>query len=59
MNEFGLKGSVSDEDFTINVLNNLHKEYDVIHNGLENYLKENGDNVLTIDAIHEKLNHKY
>ena len=38
MNEFKQKGNVSDEDFMIHVLNNLPKEYDVILNGLENYL---------------------
>ena len=30
MNEFNLKGSITDEDFMIHVLNNLPKECDVI-----------------------------
>ena len=31
MNEFDLKGSITDEDFMIYILNNLPKEYDGIH----------------------------
>ena len=59
MNEFGQKGSVSDEDFMIHVLNNLPNEYDVILDGLENRLMATGENALTINSIHEKLNHRY
>ena len=59
MNEFRQKGNVSDEDFMIYLLNNLSKEYDVILNGLENCLMATGENALTIDSIHEKLNHRY
>ena len=58
MNEFGLKGNVSDEDFMIQVLNNLPKEYDVILNGLENHLTATKDNALNIDSICEKLNYR-
>ena len=36
MNEVGLKGNTSGEDFTIHVLNNFPKEYDVILDELEN-----------------------
>ena len=59
MNEFGQKGNVSDEDFMIHVLNNLSDEYDVILDGLKNCLTLIGDDALTIDLIHEKLNHGY
>ena len=59
MNEFGIKGDVSDEDFVIHVLNNLPREYDVIFDGLENHLMMTRDDALTIDSIREKLNHKY
>ena len=37
-NEFKLKGNTNGEDFMIHVLNNLHKEYDVILDGIENHL---------------------
>ena len=57
MNKFGQKGSVSDEDFMIHVLNNLPEEYDVILDGLENRLMATGENALNIDSIREKLNH--
>ena len=43
----------------IYVLNNLSKEYNVILDGLENHLMATGDNALTIDSIHEKLNYRY
>ena len=43
----------------IHVLNNLPKEYDVILDGLGNCLMTTGENALTIDLIHEKLNHRY
>ena len=59
MTEFGQKGNVSNEDFMILILNNLLKEYDVILDGLENHLMATGENALTIDSIHEKLNHRY
>ena len=58
-NKFSQKGSVSDEDFMIHVLNNLPNEYDVIPDGLENHLTVIGENALNIDSIREKLNHPY
>ena len=59
MTKFGQKGNVSDEDFMIHVLNNLPEEYNVILDGLENCLTATRENALTIDLIHEKLNHRY
>ena len=59
MTEFRQKGNLSDNDFIIHVLNNLPKEYDVILDGLENCLMAIGENALTLDSIHEKLNHRY
>ena len=59
MTEFRQKGNVSYKDFMIHVLNNLPKEYDVILDGLENQLTATGENALTVDSIHEKLNHRY
>ena len=59
MNEFGLKGSISCKDFMIHILNNLHKEHEVILDGLENCLTFNGDTALTIKVVKEKLNHRY
>ena len=58
MTEFGQKGNVSDEDLMIHILNNLPKEDNVILDELENYLMATGENALTIDSIHEKLNHR-
>ena len=52
MNEFGQKGKISDKDF-------MPEGYDVILNGLENHLTATGDDMLTIDVIHKKLNHPY
>ena len=49
MNKFSLKDKIMDKDFTILVLNNLPKEYDVILDRLENYLTESGNNILTLD----------
>ena len=57
MNEFRLKGSTTDEDFMIHVLNNLPDDYNVILDGLENCLMVTRDDVLTIDVMCEKLNH--
>ena len=34
MNKFGLKGSISDKNDMIHILNNLSKEYDIILNKL-------------------------
>ena len=51
MNESKLKGSISDEDFMIHVLNNLPKEYDVIIDGLKNCLMVSTNDALTIDVI--------
>ena len=59
MNEFRQKGSVSDEDFMIHVLNNFPKDYDVILNGLEICLTVTENDALTIDVICKKLNHWY
>ena len=59
MNIFGQKGNVSDEDFMIYVLNNLPKEYYAILDGLENHLTMTGDDVLTINLICERMNHRY
>ena len=53
MNEFGQKGYITDEDFMINVLNNL-----ILH-GLENNITVTGDNALTINIIHKKIIHWY
>ena len=58
MNKFGNKGNVSDKDFMIHVMNNLLKEYDIILDGLEKHYIMTGDNALTIDSIHKKLNHR-
>ena len=43
MNEFELKGKITDEDFIMHVLNNLPEEYDVILDGHENHLFLSGD----------------
>ena len=59
MTKFRQKGNVSDKDFVIHVLNNLPEEYNVILDGLENCLTTTGGNVITIDSIRKKLNHRY
>ena len=59
MSKFGLICYFTDEDFMIHVMNNLHEEYDVIRDGLENCLTLNSDDALTIEFILEKLNHQY
>ena len=59
MNKFGLKGSITDEDFMICILNKYPKDYDVILDGLENRLTATGDDALMIDMICEKSNHLY
>ena len=59
MTDFGQKGSVSDKDFMIQVLNNLPEEYSVILDRLENCLIATGENALNIDSIREKLNDRY
>ena len=43
MNEFSLRGSITNKDFMICTLNNLPKEYGVILNELENHLMVSGD----------------
>ena len=58
-NEFGLKGNITDEDHMINILNNLPEDYSVIVDGLENHLMAARDNVLTMNMICKKLNHRY
>ena len=45
MNKFRPRGNKTDEDFMINVLNNLPKEYDVNLDGLENHLSLSSDDV--------------
>ena len=42
MKVFGQKGSKTDDDFMIHILNNLPKEYDVVLDGLENCLTSSG-----------------
>ena len=59
MKEFGWKDNITDKDFMIHILNNLSKDYDVILDGLENYLTAIGDHALTINMICEKLHHLY
>ena len=54
MNESGQKGSITDEDFMIHVLNNLSKDYDVILNELNNHVTVPMDDALTINMICEK-----
>ena len=56
MKEFGMKLSISKEDFMINILNNLHEEYDVILIGLENHFILSGTDILIIEVICEKSN---
>ena len=58
MNEFGLKGSIYDEDYMIHVLNNLPKEYDTIFDGSENNITSSGDDALMIKVIREKWNNR-
>ena len=53
MNKVNLKDNITDENFMIQVLNNLPKEYDINPDGLENRL----DDVLTTEIICKKLNH--
>ena len=48
MSNFDLKDKITGEDFMMHILNNL--------NGLENHLTASGDNPLTIEVIHKKLN---
>ena len=43
----------------IHISNNMPKDYDVILNGLEYHIMATGDDVLTIDGICKKLNHRY
>ena len=59
MNEFGLKGSITDKNFMIHVLNNFPQDYNVILDGLENCLMVTGDNALNINVICIKLSHWY
>ena len=58
MSKFRLKGSISDEDFMIHILNNLPEEYDAILDGLEYHLMSHWDNGLITGVIHKKLNHR-
>ena len=59
MDKIRLKGSITDKDFMIHILNNLHQDYDVILHGLENHLTATRDDVLAIDVICEKMNHRH
>ena len=59
LNEFGQKVKKADEDFMIHILNNLPQDFNVILDGLENCLMVTMNNVLTINMIHEKSNHRY
>ena len=43
----------------IHVLNNFWEEYDMILDELEDCFTLSGDDALTIEAIREKLNHRY
>ena len=43
----------------IHLLNNLPKEYDIILDGPKNDLTPSGNDILAIEVIREKLNHKY
>ena len=54
MNEFGLKGNISDEDIMTHILNYLPEDYDVILDGLENGLASNGDDALIIEIFRKK-----
>ena len=58
MTKFGSKGSISNEDFMICILN-LPEEHYVILDGLENCLSSSGTNALTIKIIQLNLNHQY
>ena len=59
MGEFGQKGSMTDEDCMICILNKFFKKYDVILDGLRNHLMVSGDDALTNGIIGEKLIHQY
>ena len=59
MNEFGIKGKITDEDFMIHILNNFPQEYHVILDWLKNYLTASRDDVSILQVIWEKLNHGY
>ena len=48
MVELGLKGKMTDKDFTIHNLNNMTEEYDDILDVLENCLTSSGSDVLII-----------
>ena len=56
MNKYQLKGNITDEDFMMNVLNNLPKEYNIILNELENCLTLSRDVAFTIEIISKILN---
>ena len=51
MGKLDQKGSITDKDFMIHILNNFPKEYDAIFDWLENHLTVSGDSVLTIETI--------
>ena len=59
MNEFGQKGSITEEDFMIPILNNLPEDNDVILDRLKNQFTMIRDNTLAISMIHKNLNHRY
>ena len=57
MREFSLNSSISEEDFVILILNDFPDEYNIMLDELENYLKSPSPDMLTLEVIHEKLNH--
>ena len=59
MEEIGISGKLSDDNFMIHVLNNLPKKYDVVVDNLESKLCDKGNSKLTIEQIREKLNGWY
>ena len=59
MNKFSLRGSITDKDFMIHVLDDFPREYDVILDGLETGLMASGDHVITIEFFCKKMNHQY
>ena len=59
MNEFELKGCISNEHVMINVLNEFPEEYDVIMDKLKNHLMSTGNDAQTIKVTKEKLNQRY
>ena len=59
MNEFGVKGSINDNNFMIHITNTLLKEYHVIFDRHKSHLMLSGNDALTIKVIGEKLNRRF